>query len=329
MDIQNTPTNFQLDSSGNLRHFLAIEGLGRQHLLQILDNAVKFSGSNGQRYVPSPLLKNKTIVNLFVESSTRTRSSFELAAKRLGADVLNFDINTSSTSKGETFLDTLYTLQAMGVDAFVIRHFEEGAPDFAAQHVAEPVAVINAGDGRHEHPTQAMLDIFTIQQHKPDFGKLSVAIVGDILHSRVAHSQILALARLGVPDIRIVGPKVLLPAAVNIEGVSKHNDLISGIKNVDVVIMLRLQHERMQEKLVPNVEEYFLNYGLTREKLKYAKADAIVMHPGPINRGIEIESAVADSPQSVILQQVKNGIAVRMAILVMLLEKNAMKNGYV
>ncbi|MCK5639178.1 MAG: aspartate carbamoyltransferase catalytic subunit, partial [Gammaproteobacteria bacterium] len=269
-----------------------------------------------------PLLRGKTIVNLFFETSTRTRTTFELAAKRLSADVLNINIATSATSKGESLLDMLHNLEAMHCDMFVVRHGESGAAHFIAQHVAPHISVINAGDGRHAHPTQAMLDMFTIRQAKGDLHNLKVAIVGDIMHSRVARSQIHALNVLGVPEIRVIAPKTLIPAAVETMGVHVFHDMESGLKDVDVVIMLRLQRERMEGALLPSEQEYFEQFGLTEDKLASARADAIVMHPGPINRGVEIDSAVADGPRSLILNQVSNGIAVRMAVMSMVLGRS-------
>ncbi|MDH5408885.1 MAG: aspartate carbamoyltransferase catalytic subunit, partial [Gammaproteobacteria bacterium] len=253
------------------------------------------------------------------EASTRTRTTFELAAKRLSADVLNINIDTSSTTKGESLLDMLRNLEAMHCDMFVVRHHSSGAAHFFAKHVAPHISVINGGDGSHAHPTQGMLDMFTIRRHKQDFTKLTVAIVGDILHSRVARSQIHALTTLGVPEVRVIGPHTLIPAEAASLGVHVYHDLKAGIRDADVIIMLRLQRERMQGALLPSANEYFRTYGLTEKKLKLAKPDAIVMHPGPINRGVEIESSVADGPQSVILEQVTNGIAVRMAVMSMVL----------
>jgi aspartate carbamoyltransferase catalytic subunit len=268
-----------------------------------------------------PLLRGKSIVNLFFENSTRTRTTFELAANRLSADVLSMSIATSSTSKGESLLDTIRNLEAMYVDMFVVRHSISGAAHFIAQHAAPHVSVINAGDGQHAHPTQAMLDMFTIRQLKNDFTKLRVAIVGDILHSRVARSDIKALNTLGVAEVRVIAPKTLLPAHVEELGVSVSHNLADGLQDIDVIIMLRLQKERMSAALLPSESEYFKCFGLTEQRLKYAKPDAIVMHPGPINRGVEIDSSVADGPQSVILKQVSNGIAVRMAIMAMAMQK--------
>ncbi len=311
--------NNQLTESGHLRHFLTIEGLKRPLLTEIMDRAEQFSSISHQQVKKVPLLRGKTIVNLFFENSTRTRTTFELAAKRLSADVINLNISTSATSKGESLLDTLHNLESMHSDMFVVRHNQSGAAEFIAQHVAPHVSVINAGDGCHAHPTQAMLDMFTIRRHKQHFPDLRVAIVGDILHSRVARSQIQALSILGVGEIRVIGPKTLLPVDCQSLGVHVYHDMEEGLQGVDVVIMLRLQHERMQGALLPSAREYFNSYGLTEETLHFAKPDAIVMHPGPINRGVEIASTVADGPQSVILEQVTHGIAVRMAVMSMAL----------
>jgi len=322
------PRNIQLDEQGRLRHFLSIEGLKRSVLVDILDLAESFSGVTEQTIKKVPLLRGKTIVNLFFEASTRTRVTFELAAKRLSADVLNVNINASSTVKGETLLDTLQNLEAMHCDMFVVRHADSGAAQFIAEHVLPHVHVINAGDGRHAHPTQAMLDMFTIRRVKGEFAPLTVAIVGDVLHSRVARSQINALTTLGVNEVRVIAPKTLLPKEVETLGVHVYHDLRQGLRDVDVVIALRLQHERMQGAMLPSEHEYFQLYGITQEKLALAKPDVTIMHPGPINRGVEIASEVADGPRSVILQQVTHGIAVRMAVMAMAmgstpLEKNA------
>ena len=313
--------NIQLNSEGKLKHFLSIEGLNKTLLTEILDIADSFIGMNDQQIKKVPLLRGKTIVNLFFENSTRTRTTFELAAKRLSADVLSMSIATSSTSKGESLLDTIRNLEAMFVDMFVVRHAISGAAHFIAQHTSPHISVINAGDGQHAHPTQAMLDMFTIRQVKPDFSNLRVAIIGDILHSRVARSQIQALNILGAAEVRVIAPKTLLPSHVESLGVNVSHDLTSGLKDIDVIIMLRLQKERMTSALLPSESEYFKCFGLTEEKLKIAKPDAIVMHPGPINRGVEIESRVADGPQSVILKQVSNGIAIRMAVMAMAMQK--------
>lgn len=315
--------NIQLNEHGQLRHFLTIEGLQRDLLTRILDTAESFAALPGRPVRKVPALRGRIITNLFFENSTRTRTTFELAAKRLSADVLNFNVSTSATSKGETLLDTLRNIEAMHSEMFVVRHNQSGAAHFIARHAAPGVSVINAGDGRHAHPTQAMLDMFTIRKHKGDFTPLRVAIVGDILHSRVARSQILALNTLGVTEVRVVGPRTLIPTDARALGVHVHHDLESGLRDVDVVIMLRLQRERMDGALLPSEEEYFRLYGLTNERLEAAKADAIVMHPGPMNRGVEMESEVADGPRSVILQQVSYGIAVRMAVMSMCMQTHA------
>jgi len=314
--------NLQVNAQGKLQHFLSIEGLNKNLLTEILDTAESFADISEKNVKKIPLLRGKTIVNLFFENSTRTRATFELAATRLSADILSMNIATSATSKGESLLDTIRNLEAMQVDMFVVRHSLSGAAHFIAQHAAPHISVINAGDGQHEHPTQAMLDMFTIRRAKKQFSGLRVAIVGDILHSRVARSQIHALNILGAEEVRVIAPKTLLPTAVESLGVSVFYDLAMGLKNVDVVIMLRLQKERMSSALLPSESEYFKCFGLSDDKLKIANKDAIVMHPGPINRGVEISSSVADGPQSVILQQVSNGIAVRMAVMSMAMSSN-------
>jgi aspartate carbamoyltransferase catalytic subunit len=270
-----------------------------------------------------PLLRGKSVFNLFFENSTRTRTTFEIAAKRLSADVINLDIAKSSAAKGESLLDTIANLSAMHADMFVVRHSESGAPYLIAQHCAPHVHVVNAGDGRHAHPTQGLLDMYTIRHYKQDFTQLTVAIVGDIVHSRVARSDINALTTLGVPEIRAVGPKTLVPGDLKEMGVRVCHDMVEGIRGADVIIMLRLQNERMSGAMLPSAGEFFKNYGLTQEKLAHAKPDAIVMHPGPINRGVEIDSSVADGKQSVILPQVTFGIAVRMAVMSTIAGNNA------
>jgi aspartate carbamoyltransferase catalytic subunit len=309
----------QFDATGRLRHFLTIDGFNREWLTRIMDVAESFATVTEQQVKKVPLLRGKMVVNLFFENSTRTRTTFELAAKRLSADVLNVNIATSSASKGEGLLDTIRNIEAMHVDMFVVRHAESGAAHFIARHVAPHISVVNGGDGRHSHPTQAMLDMFTIRKLKGDFSALKVAIVGDVLHSRVARSEILALNTLGAAEVRVVAPKTLLPANAESLGVKVFYDLDEGLADVDVVIMLRLQRERMSGAFLPSEHEYFSCFGLTEERLRHAKPDALVMHPGPINRGVEIDSRVADGPQSVILQQVSNGIAVRMAVMSLLL----------
>lgn len=309
----------QYTKDGRLRHLLTTENLSRDTLTRILDTAEGFIDFGQREIKKVPLLRGKTVVNLFFEDSTRTRTTFEIAAKRLSADVINLNASRLSTSKGETVLDTVRNLEAMHTDLFVVRDSQSGAAYLISQHVPDHVSIINAGDGRHAHPTQALLDVFTIRQHRRDFENLSVAIVGDILHSRVARSQIHALNILGVPDIRVVAPRTLLPTEVERLGVEPHTDMRRGLKDVDVVIMLRLQAERMQGSLIASEQEYFNLYGLTREKLEYASPDVLVMHPGPMNRGLEIDSDVADGEHSVILSQVTNGIAVRMSVMAILM----------
>ncbi|MBH9366532.1 aspartate carbamoyltransferase catalytic subunit [Pseudomonas aeruginosa] len=308
----------QLNDQGQLRHFISLDGLPRELLTEILDTADSFLEVGARAVKKVPLLRGKTVCNVFFENSTRTRTTFELAAQRLSADVISLNVSTSSTSKGETLTDTLRNLEAMAADMFVVRHSDSGAAHFIAEHVSPNVAVINGGDGRHAHPTQGMLDMLTIRRHKGNFEQLSVAIVGDILHSRVARSNMLALKTLGCPDIRVIAPRTLLPIGLEEQyGVRVFTNADEGLKDVDVVIMLRLQRERMQGGLLPSEGEFFKLYGLTEKRLKLAKPDAIVMHPGPINRGVEIESAGADGAQSVILNQVTYGIAIRMAVLSM------------
>jgi len=297
--------NPQLNKNGELIHLLSTEGLSRDMLTHILDTAANFVSVSDREVKKVPLLRGKSVFNLFFENSTRT----------LSADVINLDIARSSASKGESLLDTIANLSAMAADIFVVRHSESGAPYLIAQHVAPHVHVVNAGDGRHAHPTQGLLDMYTIRHYKKDFSNLTVAIVGDVLHSRVARSDIHALTTLGCAEVRVVGPQTLVPADMSQMGVKVFHNLEDGIKNCDVVITLRLQNERMSGALLPSSQEYFKRFGLTPEKLQLAKPDAIVMHPGPINRGVEIDSAVVDGPQSVILPQVTFGIAVRMAVM--------------
>jgi aspartate carbamoyltransferase catalytic subunit len=307
--------NPQLNAHGELIHLLSIEGLPRAILTQILDTAGTFLSVNDRDVKKVPLLRGKSVFNLFFENSTRTRTTFEIAAKRLSADVINLDIAKSSASKGESLLDTIANLSAMHADMFVVRHSESGAPYLIAEHCAPHVHVVNAGDGRHAHPTQGLLDLYTIRHYKRDFRELTVAIVGDILHSRVARSLIHGLTTMQVPQVRVIAPRTLLPASVEALGVQVFNDLRDGLAGCDVVVMLRLQNERMKGALLPSAGEYFKHYGLTGEKLALARPDAIVMHPGPMNRGVEIDSPVADGARSVILPQVTFGIAVRMAVL--------------
>lgn len=307
--------NPQLNENGALQHLLTTEGLPVSVLLHILDTAESFVGVTERDVKKIPLLRGKSIFNLFFEPSTRTRTTFEIAAKRLSADVINLNIAVSSESKGETLLDTVNNLSAMNADMFVVRHAQSGAAHLIAKHVRSDIRVINAGDGSHAHPTQALLDMFTIRRYKREFRNLRVAIIGDILHSRVARSQIHALTTLGVPEVRVIAPKTLLPKMVERLGVHVYHTMEKGLKDIDVLMMLRLQNERMTGANLPSFEEYFKYYGLTPEKLSLARRDAIVMHPGPMNRGVEIDSTVADGKQSVILSQVTFGIAVRMAVM--------------
>ncbi|WP_309638140.1 aspartate carbamoyltransferase catalytic subunit [Methylibium sp.] len=307
--------NPQLNAHGELIHLLSTEGLPKAVLHQILDTAGTFLSVNDREVKKVPLLRGKSVFNLFFENSTRTRTTFEIAAKRLSADVINLDIARSSTAKGESLLDTIANLSAMHADMFVVRHAESGAPYLIAQHVAPHVHVVNAGDGRHAHPTQGLLDMYTIRHYKREFSGLVVAIVGDVVHSRVARSDIHALTTLGAAEVRAVGPRTLVPADLQAMGVRVCHDMAEGIKDADVIIMLRLQNERMSGAMLPSAGEFYKSFGLSEEKLALAKPDAIVMHPGPINRGVEIDSAVADGKQSVILPQVTFGIAVRMAVM--------------
>jgi aspartate carbamoyltransferase catalytic subunit len=311
--------NPQLTADGELTHLLTLEGLPPDVITRILDTAVPFASISERDVKKVPLLRGKAVFNLFFENSTRTRTTFEIAAKRLSADVINLNIGVSSTSKGETLLDTIDNLVAMNADMFVVRHSQSGAPHLIAAHLnrigKRHVHVVNAGDGRHAHPTQGLLDLFTIRHYKHDFRALTVAIVGDVLHSRVARSLIHGLTTLGTPEVRVVGPQTLLPAQVRAMGVQVRHDMREGLAGCDVVVMLRLQSERMRGALLPSAGEYFRHYGLTMQKLALAKPDAIVMHPGPMNRGVEIDSAVADGERSVILPQVTFGIAVRMAVM--------------
>jgi aspartate carbamoyltransferase catalytic subunit len=312
-----TASQLQLNDQGELTHLLTLEGLSKEHILHILDTAQQFVAvSDSDREVKKvPLLRGKNVFNLFFENSTRTRTTFEIAAKRLSADVVNLDIQTSSTAKGETLLDTIDNLVAMQADIFVVRHKTTGAAVEVAQHLPPHVHVINAGDGTNQHPTQGLLDMYTMRHFKQDFTKIKVAIIGDIVHSRVAKSNIHALTTLGCPEIRAIGPESLLPKDLNMMGVKIYNNIEEGLKGVDVVMTLRIQKERMEVGQVPEGDEFFKQWGLTKERLQLAKPDAIVMHPGPMNREVEIASDVADGPQAVILKQVTFGIAVRMAVM--------------
>lgn len=306
----------QLDANGDLRHLITLKGLDKTLLTDILDDAEHYLAPPGSLPVRSQSLVGRTVANLFFEPSTRTRASFDLAGKRLGADVLNLDVNTSSRKKGESILDTIYTLEAMQVDIMVVRDASAGVPAYIARNVLDHVSILNAGEANVSHPTQGLLDLLTIRQHKGDFGKLKVAIVGDIRHSRVAMSAVHGLTTLGVDEIRLISPAALAPDPEAVPGAIIVDNLNEGLAGADVVMALRIQRERIGNlDGVPGIDEYFANYGISNDRLKIAAPDAIVMHPGPMNRGIEIESVVADGPMSVITEQVTNGVAVRMAVL--------------
>ena len=319
--MSTTPTTandeaaLQLDQKGNLRHLLTLKGIDKDLLIEILDDAEQYLTTPGALPARSQSLAGRTVANLFFEPSTRTRASFDLAGKRLGADVLNLDVNTSSRKKGESILDTIYTLEAMQVDVMVVRDASAGVPAYIAQHVRDHVSILNAGEAEVSHPTQGLLDLLTIRQHKGRFEGLTVAIVGDIRHSRVAMSASQGLRTLGVGELRLISPPALAPDQEAVPGAKIVDNLVDGLAGADVVMALRIQRERIGNlDGIPAIDEYFANYGISQERLKLAAPDVIVMHPGPMNRGIEIESAVADGPRSVITQQVTNGVAVRMAV---------------
>jgi aspartate carbamoyltransferase catalytic subunit len=310
----------QLDPDGRLRHLLTLEGLPRETLCRLIDRAGQIRDAALGRTPRRQVLDGTTVCTLFFEPSTRTRSSFHIAAQRLGADVLNFDASTSSTRKGETARDTLRNLEAMGVRGFIVRHADDGAVAALAGEAGEGTALINAGDGRSAHPTQGLLDVLTIRQAKgADFSRLKVLMVGDVKHSRVARSDLHALRTLGAGEIRVCGPQSLLPDDGTLAGCEVGQDVDAMLEGVDVVMMLRLQRERMEEGLVASLEDYHRDYGLTTTRVARAAKDAVVLHPGPINRGVEITDEVADGPQSLVLRQVSNGVAIRMAVLEMLL----------
>jgi len=311
----------QFNSKNQLKHLLNVELLNLEHIKEIISLADYYDNEKIKKFND---LNGKTIANLFFEPSTRTKTTFELASKKLSADFINIDVANSSANKGESVLDMIKTLEAMNCDMFIVRHSVSGTPHYIAQEVGDNIAVINAGDGSHAHPTQAMLDMYTIKKNKGGFQNLNVSIVGDILHSRVARSTIAALKVLSVKNINIVGPKNLMPDNINQLNANYMESLEEGIAEADVIIMLRLQKERMHEALI-STDDYYKKYGLTKQKLKAAKKDVIVMHPGPINRGIEIDSDVADGKHSVILDQVSSGIAIRMAIM-SLIFKNRKSN---
>ncbi len=308
--------DLQLREDGSLRHLLTLKGLDKQLLVDLLDRATEFLTPAGAIPARADALAGRTVANLFFEPSTRTRASFDLAGKRLGADVLNLDVNTSSRKKGESILDTIYTLQAMHADIMVVRDASAGVPAYITRHINDHVCILNAGEADVSHPTQGLLDLLTIRQHKADFNNLAVAIVGDIAHSRVARSAAQGLRTLGVGELRLVSPAALAPDASEMPDAIITHSLDEGLRDADVVMALRIQRERIGNlDGIPGIDEYFANFGVSHERMKIAKPDAIVMHPGPMNRGIEIESALADSPRSVITRQVTNGVAVRMAVL--------------
>jgi len=309
-------TSLQLNADGELRHLLTLKGLERGLLTQLLDAAELYSNQPGKPAIRNRSLAGRTVANLFFEPSTRTRASFDLAGKRLGADVLNLDVNTSSRKKGESILDMIYTLQAMHVDIMVIRDASAGVPAYIARHVNEHVSILNAGESDVSHPTQGLLDLLTIRQHFKSFADLTVAIVGDIAHSRVARSAAQGLHTLGVGELRLISPPSLAIDSTEMPYARIFDNLEAGLRDANVVMALRIQRERIENlDGVPGGAEYFAQYGISSERLRVAAPNVIVMHPGPMNRGIEIDSKVADSPASVITQQVSNGVAVRMAVL--------------
>ncbi len=315
-DIAQDEASLQLDANGNLRHLLTLKGLSKELLADILDDAGKYLTAPGDPPARSQTLAGRTVANLFFEPSTRTRASFDLAARRLGADVLNLDVNTSSRKKGESILDTIYTLEAMQVDVMVVRDASAGVPAYIARHLLPHVSILNAGESDVSHPTQGLLDVLTMRQQKGNFENMVVAIVGDIRHSRVAMSASQALSTLGVGELRLISPPVLAPDPEAVPGAIIVNNLSEGLRDADVVMALRIQRERIGNlDGIPGIDEYFANYGISHESMKVARRDAIIMHPGPMNRGIEIEGSIADGPNSVITQQVTNGVAVRMAVL--------------
>ncbi len=314
--MEQDDSKLQFDENGNLRHLLSLKGIDAALLMDLLDDAEGHLTAPGELPSRSQSLAGRTIANLFFEPSTRTRASFDLAGRRLGADVLNLDVNTSSRKKGESILDTIYTLEAMQVDVMVVRDASDGVPAYIARHVKDHVCVLNAGESDISHPTQGLLDLLTIRQHNADFGKLIVAIVGDIQHSRVAMSTSQALRTMGVGELRLISPPALAPDPNKFPDARIVDNIADGLEDADVVMALRIQRERIGNlDGVPGIDEYFANFGLSHESMKFAKPDAIVMHPGPMNRGIEIEGTLADSSQSVISRQVTNGVAVRMAVL--------------
>ncbi len=320
MNAELDADELQQDANGRLRHLLTLRGLDRDTLTALLDRADEYLSPIGSAPIRNTNYSGRTIANLFFEPSTRTRASFELAAKRLGADVLNLDVNMSSRKKGESILDTIYTLEAMQVDVMVVRDASAGVPAYIARHVQDHVSVLNAGEANTSHPTQGLLDLLTIRQCKGDFADLAVAIVGDIAHSRVARSAAEGLMTMGIGELRLVSPRSLAPDADNFPGARIVHDLDEGLRGADVVMALRIQRERIGSlEDVPGIDDYFAAFGISEQRMALAAPDAIVMHPGPMNRGIEIESSLADSERSVITRQVTNGLAVRMAVLELVL----------
>ncbi len=314
--MEQDDTKLQFDQDGNLRHLLSLKDLDASLLTELLDEAETFLTAPGALPARGQSLAGRTVGNLFFEPSTRTRASFDLAGRRLGADVLNLDVNTSSRKKGESILDTIYTLEAMQVDVMVVRDASDGVPAYIARNVADHVSILNAGESDVSHPTQGLLDLLTIRQHNADFANMAVAIVGDIQHSRVAMSASEALQTMGIGELRLISPPALAPDADKFPCARIIDNTADGLKDADVVMALRIQRERIGNlDGVPGIDEYFANYGVSHESMRGAKPDAIVMHPGPMNRGIEIEGALADSSRSVITKQVTNGVAVRMAVL--------------
>jgi len=314
--MEQDDTKLQFDQNGNLRHLLSLKDIDSSLLSELLDEAEAFLTTPGALPARSQSLAGRTVGNLFFEPSTRTRASFDLAGRRLGADVLNLDVNTSSRKKGESILDTIYTLEAMQVDIMVVRDASDGVPAYIARHVEDHVSILNAGESDVSHPTQGLLDLLTIRQHNADFKNMAVAIVGDIQHSRVAMSTSEALQTMGIGELRLVSPAALAPDKGKFPGAIIVDNIADGLRDADVVMALRIQRERIGNlDGVPGIDEYFANYGVSHENIKLAKPDAIVMHPGPMNRGIEIEGTLADSSRSVITKQVTNGVAVRMAVL--------------
>ena len=314
--MEQDDTKLQFDENGNLRHLLSLKGIDASLLTELLDDAERYLTAPGNLPARSQSLAGRTIGNLFFEPSTRTRASFDLAGRRLGADVLNLDVNTSSRKKGESILDTIYTLEAMQVDVMVVRDASDGVPAYIARNVEGHVSVLNAGESDVSHPTQGLLDLMTIRQHNGDFKNMAVAIVGDIQHSRVAMSASEALQTMEIGELRLISPPALAPDADRFPGAIIVDNIAAGLRDADVVMALRIQRERIGNlDGVPGIDEYFANFGVSHENMKHAKPDAIVMHPGPMNRGIEIEGALADGPRSVIAKQVTNGVAVRMAVL--------------